>query len=159
MVVAYERLPADVKDKIEGLRARHSIEASFGAAMPIEKRLALKDRYPDAEHPVVRTHPETGEKVLVVICFTTHFSNYHTHDRARFGQDYNPGPSELLRYLKVFDNNTCYLSALNTAGSTHPDNFSKLSQTLKFRPIRKPRENKILKDSPIKFQHSARLLC
>ena len=27
------------------------IEASFGAAMPIEKRLALKAQYPDAEHP------------------------------------------------------------------------------------------------------------
>jgi taurine dioxygenase len=99
MVVAYERLPADVKAKIEGLRARHSIEASFGAAMPIEKRLALKERYPDAEHPVVRTHPETGEKVLFVNSFTTHFSNYHTPDRVRFGQDFNPGSAELLRYL------------------------------------------------------------
>ncbi|MFJ3077342.1 MULTISPECIES: TauD/TfdA family dioxygenase [Pseudomonas] len=99
MVVAYERLPADVKAKIEGLRARHSIEASFGAAMPIDKRLALKARYPDAEHPVVRTHPETGEKVLFVNSFATHFSNYHTPERVRFGQDFNPGASELLRYL------------------------------------------------------------
>ena len=29
----------------------------FGAAMPIEKRLALHAQFPDAEHPVVRTHP------------------------------------------------------------------------------------------------------
>ncbi|MFJ4394796.1 TauD/TfdA dioxygenase family protein [Pseudomonas sp. NPDC089396] len=99
MVVAYDRLPADVKAKIEGLRARHSIEASFGAAMPIEKRLALKERYPDAEHPVVRIHPETGEKVLFVNSFTTHFSNYHTPERVRFGQDFNPGGADLLRYL------------------------------------------------------------
>ena len=55
MVEAYARLPEDVKVKIADLRARHSIEASFGAAMPIEKRLALKAMYPDAEHPVVRT--------------------------------------------------------------------------------------------------------
>ena len=46
--------------------------------MPNEKRLALHAQYPDAEHPVVRTHPETGEKVLFVNAFTTHFTNYHT---------------------------------------------------------------------------------
>src|SRR5688572_3763317 len=66
MVLAYERLPAYIKERIAGLRARHSIEATFGAAMPTEQRLALKAQYPDAEHPVVRTHPETGEKVLFV---------------------------------------------------------------------------------------------
>lgn len=99
MVLAYQQLPADVKARIEGLRARHSIEASFGAAMPLDKRLALKAQYPDAEHPVVRIHPETGEQVLFVNAFTTHFSNYHTPQRVRFGQDANPGAGELLRYL------------------------------------------------------------
>jgi taurine dioxygenase len=88
-----------VKAQIAGLRARHSIEASFGAAMPIEKRLALHAQYPDAEHPVVRTHPETGEKVLFVNAFTTHFSNYHTKENVRFGQDANPGAAQLLNYL------------------------------------------------------------
>ncbi len=99
MVLAYDRLPDDVKVRIEGLRARHSIEASFGAAMPIEKRLALKAQFPDAEHPVVRIHPETKEKVLYVNAFATHFSNYHTPQRVRFGQDASPGASELLNYL------------------------------------------------------------
>ena len=78
MVVAYDRLPEHVKKQIEGLRARHSIEASFGSSMPIEKRLALHAQFPDAEHPVVRTHPETGEKVLFVNAFTTHFTNFHS---------------------------------------------------------------------------------
>ncbi len=99
MALAYENLPAHVKAQIEGLRARHSIEASFGAAMPIDKRLALKAQYPDAEHPVVRTHPETGEKVLFVNAFTTHFTNYHTPERVRVGQDANPGAGLLLNYL------------------------------------------------------------
>jgi taurine dioxygenase len=99
MVLAYENLPQHVKQQIAELRARHSIEASFGAAMPFDKRLALKERFPDAEHPVVRTHPETGEKVLFVNAFTTHFTNYHVPERVRFGQDANPGASLLLNYL------------------------------------------------------------
>jgi len=99
MAAAYERLPEHVKAQIAGLRARHSIEASFGAAMPSEKRLALKAQFPDAEHPVVRTHPETGEKVLFVNAFTTHFTNFHTAENVRFGQDYSPGASQLLNYL------------------------------------------------------------
>jgi taurine dioxygenase len=99
MALAYEKLPQQVKDRIAGLRARHSIEATFGAAMPIEKRLALKAQFPDAEHPVVRTHPETGEKILFVNAFTTHFTNFHTPENVRYGQDYTHGASDLLRYL------------------------------------------------------------
>jgi taurine dioxygenase len=96
---AYRRLPEHVKAQIAGLKARHSIEASFGAAMPEEKRLALHERFPDAEHPVVRIHPETGEEILFVNAYTTHFTNFHTPENVRFGIDYSPGASELLNYL------------------------------------------------------------
>jgi taurine dioxygenase len=99
MALAYEKLPEHIKTQIAGLRARHSIEATFGAAMPIEKRLALKAQFPDAEHPVVRTHPETKEKILFVNGFTTHFTNYHTAANVRYGQDYAPGGAQLLQYL------------------------------------------------------------
>ena len=99
MVRAYADLGDETKERIDGLYARHSIEATFGARMPMDKRHALKAEYPDAEHPVVRTHPETGEKVLFVNSFTTHFSNFHTSENVRYGQDYAPGSSNLLNFL------------------------------------------------------------
>lgn len=100
MVKAYEDLPDDVKADIDDLWASHSIQSTFGAAMPEEKRKALKAQYPDAEHPVVRTHPDTGEKALFVNSFTTHFINYHTPKRVRFGQDFAPAAGNLLAYLQ-----------------------------------------------------------
>ncbi|MCC6927049.1 TauD/TfdA family dioxygenase [Novosphingobium sp.] len=96
---AYEDLADHIKETIAPLKARHSIEASFGARMPAEKRLALKAQFPDAEHPVVRTHPETGRKSLYVCGFTTHFTNFHTSANVRYGIDYAPGAAQLLHYL------------------------------------------------------------
>jgi taurine dioxygenase len=99
MAKAYADLPTHVKDTIEGLNARHSIEATFGARMTEEKRHALKAQFPDAEHPVVRTHPETDEKVLFVSGFATHFTNFHTSANVRYGQDFAPVGANLLAYL------------------------------------------------------------
>ena len=99
MAKAYADLPDTVKETIAPLKARHSIEASFGARMTDERREVLKNLFPDAEHPVVRTHPETGEKVLFVNGFTTHFTNFHTAENVRYGQDFAPGAANLLSYL------------------------------------------------------------
>ena len=37
--------------------------------------------------------------MLFVNIFTTHFSNFHTAENVRFGQDFTRGSSDLLQYL------------------------------------------------------------
>ncbi len=63
---AYAGLPQPVKDRIEGLEAEHDIVRSFGGRVTEEKRAQLGRDFPPVRHPVVRSHPETGEKILYV---------------------------------------------------------------------------------------------
>lgn len=72
MNLAYERLPAALQDIINGLTAVHDIARVF--ARRLNKRPEeLHDQYPPQEHPVVRTHPETGLPSLYVnSAFTSH---------------------------------------------------------------------------------------
>lgn len=73
MYAAYEGLGADVKAKIDGAKANHSFVQNFGRRMNDEQLEKFRAQYPDAVHPVVRTHPETGRKGLYVnAAFTTH---------------------------------------------------------------------------------------
>ncbi|CAG4889900.1 TauD/TfdA dioxygenase family protein [Paraburkholderia gardini] len=100
MVMAYEKLPEAIKQRIDGLYAKHDAEHAFFAQMPIEERHTMAAKNPAAEHPVVLTHPETGEKVLFVnTAFTTHFSNFYTFKDVRCGQDFMPEANHLMNYL------------------------------------------------------------
>jgi len=102
MYAAYESLSSGMQRLLASLTAVNS-SALADVSKTREDRIRDhgdgKDREYVAEHPVVRTHPETGEKVLFVNAFTTHFTNYHTPANVRFGQDANPGASMLLNYL------------------------------------------------------------
>lgn len=62
----YSDLPPDVKAKIDNLDAEHDILRSFGYRVSAEKAAKLSAEYPPRVHPVVRRHPETGERHLFV---------------------------------------------------------------------------------------------
>lgn len=66
MAAVYDGLPDDVKDRIDGLTARHDFVRAFGAGVPDEQKAEMRERYPVVEHPVVITHEGSGRKLLYV---------------------------------------------------------------------------------------------
>jgi taurine dioxygenase len=73
MYAAYDGLDASVRASLDGLRAVHDFTYTFGRGLSPEKLAEKQQEYPPAEHPVVRTHPETGRKGLYVnAAFTSH---------------------------------------------------------------------------------------
>ena len=103
--LAYEALSDGMKRLLSTLRAVHSDRKVAGPKSGANVGRSTKARDDDtwretvSVHPVVRTHPETNEKVLFVNAFTTHFVNFHTPANVRYGQDFAPGASDLLNYL------------------------------------------------------------
>lgn len=77
MYAAYDGLTDDVKARIEGKKAVHDFGhfrvAMRKRGMSEEAIEAFNIKYPKVEHPVVRTHPETGRKGIYVNAgFTQH---------------------------------------------------------------------------------------
>ncbi|AGW94170.1 TauD/TfdA family dioxygenase [Cupriavidus sp. DF5525] len=100
MAAAYENLPEHVKARIASLKAVHDAMPTFGSKLSEGKYAEMRAKYPPMVHPVVRTHPETGEKILFVNeGFTTHFANFAKEEPYRIGSDYRPAELDLLQYL------------------------------------------------------------
>ena len=65
MYSAYDTLPADVKQRIEGMTAIHAAtHNSGGRAHKGFETVSDPSKVPGAKHPLLRTHPETGRKCL-----------------------------------------------------------------------------------------------
>ena len=83
MAMAYELLPDDIKKVITGRTAVHDIARVFAGRLN-KSAEELRERYPPMEHPIVRTHPETGESVLYVnTAFTSHVKDMEKDESAR----------------------------------------------------------------------------
>ena len=65
MTAAYEALPDDIKNRIDGKKAVQSYEA-FNAQFSVPTNKTQKVQSPDIEQPLVRTHPVSGRKALYI---------------------------------------------------------------------------------------------
>ncbi len=73
MNAVYEGLSDEMKERIDGLHAIHDYMLAFAHQVPEDKKAEMREKYPLVRHPVVRTHPVTGPKLLYVNgYFTSH---------------------------------------------------------------------------------------
>jgi len=89
MAAAYDGLDDEMKERLDGLQAAHDYTLAFGSFVDDSKKAQMREQYPVVHHPIVRTHPETGRKLLFVNAYFTS----HVVD-----MDENEG-NQLLRYL------------------------------------------------------------
>ena len=61
---AYRSLPDAVKEKVDDKFAIHDFSMTFGQRLSAEERAEKQKEFPPARHPVIRTHPETGERSI-----------------------------------------------------------------------------------------------
>ncbi len=82
MEAAYEALSPKLKEFVSTLTAVHDIARVFAKRLnkPTEE---LHEKFPPQEHPVVRTHPETGRRILYVnSAFTSHILGLNPQESA-----------------------------------------------------------------------------
>lgn len=60
----YEALPETTRERIDGKRAMHGYDTARARNRPSPRTAQEIAETPDIEHPLVRTHPDTGRKAL-----------------------------------------------------------------------------------------------
>ena len=89
MAAAYDGLDDEMQERLDGLQAAHDYTLAFGSFVDDSKKAEMREQYPVVHHPIVRTHPETGRKLLFVNAyFTSHVVDMDEHEG-----------NQLLRYL------------------------------------------------------------
>jgi taurine dioxygenase len=66
MGAAYDLLDDDFRQEVDELVALHDFTRTFGYGKPQEVQERMRAEHPTVEHPVIRTHPETGRRTIYV---------------------------------------------------------------------------------------------
>ena len=131
---AYNDLPEELKTLAESLRAIHSNNYDYAAkaSVPAEVLAKYKDFFNsteyETEHPLVRVHPETAEKTLVLGHFFQKFVGYSQADSRRLFdifQNYVEKLENIVNWrweagdIAIWDNRATQHRAINDYGDQH----------------------------------------
>lgn len=131
---AYNDLPEELKTLAESLRAIHSNNYDYAAkaSVPAEVLAKYKDFFNsteyETEHPLVRVHPETAEKTLVLGHFFQKFVGYNQADSRRLFdifQNYVEKLENIVSWrweagdIAIWDNRATQHRAINDYGDQH----------------------------------------
>lgn len=127
---AYEHLPPELKVLAESLRAIHTNNYDYAARASSESNLENRKLFTTAveietEHPLVRIHPESGEKTLILGHFFKKFTGFNAEDSRRLFsifQDHITQWENIVRWrwavgdVAIWDNRATQHRAINDYG-------------------------------------------
>jgi taurine dioxygenase len=132
---AYEELPAELKALAEQLWAVHGNDYDYAATRvnpdangAKQYREVFTSRLIETEHPLVRVHPETGERTLVSGHFIKRFVGHTTHDSDRLFEIFQAHITRLENTVRwrwqagdiaIWDNRATQHYAINDYGDQH----------------------------------------
>jgi alpha-ketoglutarate-dependent sulfate ester dioxygenase len=131
---AYNDLPQELKTLADSLKAVHSNSFDYAAkaSVPPEVLAKYKNYFNsteyETEHPVVRVHPETGEKTLLLGSFFKNFVGYNPQESRRLFdlfQSYVEKLENIVSWrwsagdIAIWDNRATQHRAINDYGDQH----------------------------------------
>lgn len=134
---AYESLPEPLKVLANGLRAIHSNDYDYAGGLSqtnvspetlAKYRNFFNSTEYETEHPLVRVHPETGEKTLLLGHFFKRFVGFNSTDSRKLFdlfQSYVVKQENIVRWrweagdVAIWDNRATQHRAINDYGDQH----------------------------------------
>ncbi len=132
-VTAYEELPDSLKTLVDNLWALHTNDYDYAATLGGADRKRIEEHRKvfastvyETEHPVVRVHPESGERALLVGHFVKNFVGLNSADSQRLFsilQDHITKPENTVRWrwragdVAIWDNRSTQHRAVADFGT------------------------------------------